>query len=237
MAYVVAIAGKGGTGKTTIAGMLVRFLVESKRGSVLAVDADPNSNLGETLGVRAEESIGEILDRVARNLDTIPGGMTKDRFIEFEVQSAVKEADGFDLLTMGKPEGPGCYCYVNNCLRGCLEKLIRDYDYVVIDNEAGMEHLSRRTSRSADCLLLVAEAKPVALKAVERIAELAVKLQLKIKKKLVLINMSNGAAGSIPLDRALTRMSTRGGSVWELDPGCRAFKALEQAAAGILATT
>ena len=236
MAYVIAIAGKGGTGKTTIASMLVRFLVESKAGSVLAVDADPNSNLGETLGVKTSESIGEILDRVAQNLDKIPGGMTKDRFIEFEVQSAVKEADGFDLLSMGKPEGPGCYCYVNNVLRGCLEKLIRDYDYVVIDNEAGMEHLSRRTSRSADCLLLVAEAKPVALKAVERIADLAAKLQLKIKKKMVLIN-KGGAEGSIPLDQDLFDLSTRGGSVWELDPGCRAFKALEKAAVEIIAAT
>lgn len=250
MSYVIAIAGKGGTGKTTVASMLVRLLVESGRGSVLAVDADPNSNLAEALGVKSGETIGEILDRVAQHPDKIPGGMTKDRFIEFEVQSAVKEADGFDLLAMGKPEGPGCYCYVNNVLRGCLEKLARDYDYVVIDNEAGMEHLSRRTSRSADCLLLVAQARPVALKAAQRIAQLAGALKLKIGKTVLLLNMVGVAddahaadgltetgmirAGSLSQDAALAQLNAAGGSVWELDPASAAFRELSRAAQTIL---
>lgn len=250
MSYVIAIAGKGGTGKTTVASMLVRLLVESGRGSVLAVDADPNSNLGEALGVKSGETIGEILDRVAQHPDKIPGGMTKDRFIEFEVQSAVKEADGFDLLAMGKPEGPGCYCYVNNVLRGCLEKLTRDYDFVVIDNEAGMEHLSRRTSRSADCLLLVAQARPVALKAAQRIAQLAAALKLKTGKTVLLLNMVGAAddahaadglaetgmirAGSLPQDAALAQLNAAGGSVWELDPASAAFRELSRAARTIL---
>ncbi len=253
MSYVIAIAGKGGTGKTTVASMLVRLLAESGRGSVLAVDADPNSNLGEALGVKSAETIGEILDRVSQHPDKIPAGMTKDRFIEFEVQSAVKEADGFDLLAMGKPEGPGCYCYVNNVLRGCLEKLIRDYDFVVIDNEAGMEHLSRRTSRSADCLLLVAQARPVALKAAERIARLADTLKIRIGKKMVLVNMVCAAddpfagsalaasgiitAGVVPQDEALARLSAAGGSVWELDPAGKALRQMARAAETILSTS
>jgi len=188
MGYVIAMAGKGGTGKTTIAALLVRILKEKKLGSVLAVDADPNSNLAEVLGVTAKSTIGEILDKVAAYPHGVPAGMTKDRFVEYEVQTAVTEGDGFDVLTMGKPEGPGCYCYVNNVLRGVMTKLIKDYDYVIIDNEAGLEHLSRRTTRSADALVVISNATPVGLKAAQRINELVDELEIKTKKRLLIIN-------------------------------------------------
>ncbi|MFZ2356380.1 MAG: AAA family ATPase [Candidatus Omnitrophota bacterium] len=150
MGYVIAVAGKGGTGKTTIAALLVNLLKEKKIGSVLAVDADPNSNLAEALGLETGQTIGKILDDISSNPDTIPKSMSKDRFIEYQVQSAIQETGGFDCLTMGRPEGPGCYCYVNNVLRNTMLKLIKDYDYIIIDNEAGLEHLSRRTTRICD---------------------------------------------------------------------------------------
>ena len=188
MGFTIAIAGKGGTGKTTIAALLVKMLKEGKKGSLLVVDADPNSNLAEVLGLKVNATIGNILDEVGEHPQKIPVSMPKDRYIEYEIHKAIQEAEGFDLLTMGKPEGPGCYCYVNNVLRSVMEKLIKDYDYIVIDNEAGLEHLSRRTTRQADVLLAVSDATPVGLKAVKRIAELVRELNIKTKKKLLLVN-------------------------------------------------
>jgi len=133
MGHIIAMAGKGGTGKTTVAALLVRIIRENNLGSILAVDADPNSNLGELLGLEIKDSIGCILDDIAGNPQIVPVNMGKDAFIEYRVQRAIIEADGFDLLTMGRPEGPGCYCYVNNSLRNVMDKLINGYDFVIID--------------------------------------------------------------------------------------------------------
>ena len=191
MGYTIAIAGKGGTGKTTLAGLIVRILKEKKLGSILAVDADPNSSLAEFLGTPPKETIGSILDDVASHLDKIPTGMSKDRFIDYRIQTAIQEQEGFDVLTMGKPEGPGCYCFVNNVLRGIVSKLIKDYDFVVIDNEAGLEHLSRRTTREADTLLVVSDPTAAGLRAAQRIYNLAQELNIKTKKNLLIINRSN----------------------------------------------
>ena len=188
MGYVIALAGKGGTGKTTIAALIVRLLKEKKMGSVLAIDADPNSNLGETLGVQPSENVGAILDNLSVHPDKIPAGMTKERFIQHQLQTAIQEAEGFDLLSMGKPEGPGCYCYVNNVLRGLMVKLIKDYDYIVVDNEAGLEHLSRRTTRFADILIVVSDSSSVGLKSAKRISELASALKFEVKKSFLLVN-------------------------------------------------
>ncbi len=241
MAYVIALAGKGGTGKTTIAGLIVRLLGESKRGSVPAVDADPNSNLGEVLGVTPQETIGEILDFIGAHPDQIPAGMTKDRFIEYKVQTAVQEAKGFDLLTMGKPEGPGCYCYVNNVLRSVVERLMQEYDYVVIDNEAGLEHLSRRTTRRADCLLVVAQPSAVSLKAAQRIKQLVGQLQIETRQSVLLINASRGRvdpaqvretglllAGKLAFDQTLARLSARGSSLTGLSRRSKMMATLEK---------
>jgi CO dehydrogenase maturation factor len=240
MAFIIALAGKGGTGKTTMAALLVRSLVERKAGSVLAVDADPNSNLGEVLGVTGEQSIGQVLDEVSANPDKIPGGMTKDRYIEYKVQTSVIEGNGFDVLTMGKPEGPGCYCYVNNVLRNVVDKLINDYTYVVIDNEAGLEHLSRRTTRHADTLLVVAHNTPVALRAAQRISALVDELKIKTGKKLLLLNVSDNKiasdrladvkltlAGNIPADEAVARLSACGDPVWKLSAHAPALQAVQ----------
>ena len=223
------------------AALLVRSLVERKAGSVLAVDADPNSNLGEVLGVAAGQTIGQVLDEVGANVNAIPGGMTKDRYIEYKVQTTVIEGDGFDVLTMGKPEGPGCYCYVNNVLRNVVEKLIKDYAYVVIDNEAGLEHLSRRTTRHADALLVIAHDTPVALRAAQRISALADELKIKTGRKFLLANAAAEYIGSdrlaglnarylghIPADEAVARMSARGEPVWDLAAQSPAYQALQK---------
>jgi len=188
MGYTIAIAGKGGTGKTTLAALLVRLIKEEKLGSLLAVDADPNSNLAEVLGAEAKETIGTILDEITAHPENVPPGMPKDRFLEYQLQRAIFEADGFDILSMGRPEGPGCYCYVNNVLRNQMAKLIQDYDYIVIDNEAGLEHLSRRTTRKADTLVVVSDATAVGLRSAARISGLAKELKIEAGKKFLLVN-------------------------------------------------
>jgi CO dehydrogenase maturation factor len=239
MGYVIAMAGKGGTGKTTIAALIVRLIKEKKLGSVLAIDADPNSNLGETLGVEPGDNIGKILDDLSIDPDKLPSGMTKERFIQLEVQSAIQEENGFDILSMGKPEGPGCYCYVNNVLRGVMIKLIKDYDYIVIDNEAGLEHLSRRTTRFADMLIVVSDASSVGLKSARRINELVKELKFKVKKSFLLINRFNkgipeekiretglGYLGSLPKDPEIEELSLEGKSIFDLKSDTQILTAL-----------
>ncbi|MDD2752168.1 MAG: AAA family ATPase [Candidatus Omnitrophica bacterium] len=239
MGYVIAVAGKGGTGKTTIAALITRLLKENKRGSVLAIDADPNSNLAETLGSEVKQTIGSMLDNVAKHPDMIPSGMTKYRFIEYQVQTIISEADGFDLLTMGKPEGPGCYCYVNNVLRNVLAELIKDSDYVVIDNEAGLEHLSRRTTRQADALVIISDATAVGLKAAGRIDNLTKELDIKVKNKFLLVNRYNETMdnkkvsgidalflGQIPNDEQIFQLSLNGNSLLKLSQDAPSISAL-----------
>jgi len=188
MSYVIAMAGKGGTGKTTIAALIARIILEKKLGSLLLVDADPNSNLGELLGVNFQESIGSILDELSLHPEKVPENFPKERFIELKVQGAVYEAEGFDILAMGKPEGPGCYCYANNILRSVIAKLIKNYDYVIIDNEAGLEHLSRKTTRFADVLIVVSDNTSIGLKSAARIMDLVSSLKIESKKNFLLIN-------------------------------------------------
>jgi len=240
MSYIIALAGKGGTGKTTIASLLVRILKENKKGSILAVDADPNSNLAEFLGIKQGKSIGLILDEISSNPDMVPKGMAKDRFIELEVQKAVAEDEGFDVLTMGRPEGPGCYCYVNNVLRNLVSKIVSDYDYVIIDNEAGLEHLSRRTMRSADDLIIISDATQAGLRAAKRILELAGELKIRIKRKFLIINRVPSAfdsrslkdfeavdyLGEIPEDKEILELSRAGSSLLELNKDDLTFKKL-----------
>jgi len=229
MGQVIALAGKGGTGKTTIAALIVRILKERKLGSVLAIDADPNSNLGEILGVEVSNSVGAILDNLSIDPNKIPAGMTKERFIQHQVQTAIQEENGFDLLSMGKPEGPGCYCYVNNVLRGLMTKLIKDYDYTIIDNEAGLEHLSRRTTRFADILIVVSDASSIGLKSAKKIIELANTLKFEVKKSFLLVNRFNKDMqkdkikeaglehlGNLPWEPQIEQLSLAGKSIFDL---------------------
>jgi CO dehydrogenase maturation factor len=185
MTYSIALAGKGGTGKTTIAGMLVKYLVEKGRIPVLAVDADANANLNEVLGLEVEETLGDAREQMKTGASS---GMTKDIFMEMKLQQAVVEADGFDLIVMGRPEGAGCYCAANTLLTQSLEKLIENYTSVVMDNEAGMEHMSRLTTNNIEALLVVSDPTRRGLQAASRIVELADKLSLNIGRKMVLVN-------------------------------------------------
>ncbi len=239
MGYIIALAGKGGTGKTTIAALIIRSIKEKELGSVLAIDADPNSNLGEVLGIKEGDSVGGILDHISANPDKVPSGMTKERFIQYQLQSAVREGNGFDILSMGKPEGPGCYCYVNNVLRGIIAKLIKDYDYIVIDNEAGLEHLSRRTTRYADTLVVVSDASIIGLKSAQRINALVKQLKFEVKKGALLINRFNkniknekikeiglDYLGGLPFDPGIEELSETGSSIFSLKSDAAILSAL-----------
>ena len=185
MTYSIALAGKGGTGKTTMAGLLVRYLVESGRTPVLAVDADANANLNEVLGLEVRETLGEAREEMKRGVAT---GLTKDVFMRMKLEQAVVEAKGFDLIVMGRPEGPGCYCAANTLLTTYLDGLIGNYAYVVVDNEAGMEHLSRLTTNNIDLLLVVSDPTRRGIQAAARILDLASELKLNIKQQKVLVN-------------------------------------------------
>ncbi len=192
MSQTIALAGKGGTGKTTVAALLVKYLIETGKTPVLAVDADPNANLNELLGVEVEVTLGEIKNELRT---AVPESMARGDFIEMRLNEAIIEAQGFDLIVMGQPEGPGCYCAAHAFLSQALEKLMRHYAYVVVDNEAGMEHLSRLNMRKIDHLLVVSDASSRGVMTAGRIAELIKPLQLEVGKIWLLVNR---APGEIP---------------------------------------
>ena len=236
MSYTIGVAGKGGTGKTTLASVVIRYLAKQKNGPVLAIDADPNSNLGEMLGLKAEETMVGIIDDISANIDKIPSGVTKERLIETRVQQSLGEGEGFDLLVMGRPEGPGCYCYVNNVLRNIVGKLIKEYDYVVIDNEAGLEHLSRRTSREADALIVVSDATAAGMRTANRLYDLVKELKIKTKKNFLVINRSKikpggltpglDYLGNIAQDKDIENFSLNGHSLLDLKDNSQALQAV-----------
>ncbi|MCP4668585.1 MAG: AAA family ATPase [Deltaproteobacteria bacterium] len=185
MVYSVAFAGKGGTGKTTMAGLLVKYLVEKGSTPVLAVDADANANLNEVLGLEVVETLGDAREEMKKGVSP---GLTKDLFIEMKIQQAVIEAPGFDLVVMGKPEGPGCYCAANTLLTQFLDKLIHNYAFAVMDNEAGMEHISRLTTNNVDLLLAVSDPTRRGIQAASRIIDLAGSLSSNIGSKMLIVN-------------------------------------------------
>lgn len=183
---IVVIAGKGGVGKTAISALLVRRLSDLKKADILAIDADPNSNLNFLLGLDYEFSLADLREELNRPLSQ--PGVSKLEYLSFRFQDAILEADDFDLLVMGRPEGPGCYCAVNNLLRDAIARLSKSYSYVIIDSEAGMEHLSRRTTGQIDLLFLVAEPTRAALQAIVRSREIARNLNFKVKNVVYIIN-------------------------------------------------
>ncbi len=187
MGYSIALAGKGGTGKTTLAGLLVRYLVEKGKTPVLAVDADANANLNEVLGLEVGETLGDAREQMKKGA---PSGMTKDLFMEMKVQEAVVEADGFDLIVMGRPEGPGCYCAANTLLTQFLDKLLDNYRFTVIDNEAGMEHISRLTTDNVEVLLVVSDPTHRGVQAASRIVDLTEQLGLSIQRRMLIVNQA-----------------------------------------------
>jgi CO dehydrogenase maturation factor len=195
MAYIIAVTGKGGVGKTTISAMLVYHLLKIDK-PILAVDADPNSNLNVALGLKYEETIADIREEVKKQT---PESFSKSEFFGMRLEEAMVEGNGFDLLVMGRPEGPGCYCAVNNILREYLAKISKKYKFVVIDNEAGMEHLSRRTAADVDLLLLVSDPTMVGINSAINAFNTAKSAGIKIKDISLIINKSKG---ELELDRS-----------------------------------
>lgn len=193
--HTIAVAGKGGVGKTTTCGMLVDYLCKEKQGPILVVDADANSNLNEVLGVDVEVSLGAIREEMAQaelKGNIIPAGMTKADYAEFKFNSALIEEDDFDMLVMGRTQGKGCYCYVNGVLKTQIDKYAKNYQYMVMDNEAGLEHVARGTLPHVDTMLLVSDCSRRGVQAVARIAEMVDELQLKPGKMGVIINRAPG---------------------------------------------
>ena len=186
MTVTIALAGKGGTGKTTIAGFLIGYLITKNKKPVLAVDADSNVNLNEVLGLKCDKTLGDA--REAMKGGNVPSGMTKDIFIEMKLQESIIESDDFDLIVMGRPEGAGCYCAANTLLSSCLDDLVNNYSYVVIDNEAGMEHISRITTKKIDILLIISDSSVRSIQAASRISKLIDELKLEVKDKYLIVN-------------------------------------------------
>jgi CO dehydrogenase maturation factor len=245
MAFVIALAGKGGTGKTTIAGLTVRYIIEKKKRPVLAVDADSNNCLNDVLGVDVHATIGKLREE---SLQTIrsgaerPGGMSMEQIFDYQVQQSIIESKGFDLMVMGRPEGPGCYCAANNIIRKYTDKLSETYPYVVIDNEAGMEHLSRRTTHKVDLLLIVSDPAVRGIQTAKRINGLVEELQLEINRRVVIINRISGnegadlknlaeesglqVAGLVPQDEAIFNLDLQGKPIFQLPDDSKAVKAV-----------
>jgi CO dehydrogenase maturation factor len=183
---IIAFAGKGGVGKSTIASQVVRRL--SGRGSVLAVDADPNSNLSDKLGMEVKGTIGGLRDETVAYPEKIPAGMSKQQYVSEQVQRIITEYGNTDLLVMGRPEGEGCYCFINSSLKECFGRAFPYYDYVVVDNEAGMEHMSRKILPSADVFLFVSDPSLTGIRTVARLSDLAEEVGIDVGRKILIIN-------------------------------------------------
>ncbi len=204
MSFLIAMAGKGGTGKTTTAGLFLRYLVEHGKTPVLAVDADANSNFNEVLGLEVEMTVGQAREEMKKG-----GGLvdiTKDQLIEMRINQCLVETDGFDLISMGQPEGPGCYCAANNLVAHFMDVLAKNYPYILMDNEAGMEHMSRLTTHAVDLLVLVSDPSWRGIQAVGRLKELAQALKIVVGRTALIVNRaSNGLS-----DRAAAEIEARG---------------------------
>jgi len=245
----LALAGKGGTGKTTISALLIRYLLEERSGSVLAIDADPASNLNMVLGLDVEQTVGDIredmLDLVQSSgalAGSMPGGMSKQDYLDYQVQMALVEGERVDLLAMGRPEGPGCYCAANQMLRVIVDRLGKQYDYVVIDNEAGMEHLSRRTTRDVDVLLLVTDPTQRGLATARHMADMVPDLDIGVGRVYLVVNRLRGElpaplvegvaqaglelAGTVPEDPAMAEFEFTGRPLVQLPADTPVYQAV-----------
>ncbi|MFQ5721352.1 MAG: AAA family ATPase, partial [Candidatus Aminicenantales bacterium] len=245
----IAVLGKGGTGKSTVAAMIIRWLSNQGIHSILAVDADSNVNLNQLLGIELKETVGAIREEMKILAADLPGGMTKQQFLEYKIQNSLVEKPQFDLLAMGRPEGPGCYCYANNLLRDILQTLSQNYEYVVIDNEAGMEHLSRRTTQKIDYLLIISDPFPRGIQTSGKISRLIKELETRVGQRHLILNRASSPVpesvkeiiqeeklnllGLIPEDKQILTRDQAGQPIWPILDSCPAFKALEKLMTGL----
>lgn len=261
MTTTIALAGKGGVGKTTIAGMVIKYLAQNQDGAILAIDADPSSNLNMVLGLDLEWTVGDIregmLAEVQKSLlqtgaamGTMPGGTSKQDYLDYEVRSSLSEGDRFDLIAMGRPEGAGCYCAVNHSLREVVDSISNSYRYVIIDNEAGMEHLSRRTTRDVDHLLMVSDPTQRGIVATERITSMVPDLGINVKNVHLIINRVMGELpaplmekidemgvnflGTVPSNSDLMEFEYSGRPLVELGDESPVYQAVAKMMEGIL---
>ena len=250
MSCSIAVAGKGGSGKTSVTSLIIRYLKKKGSGPVLAVDADPNANLGESLGLEVKETVGLTLNSFQRDKINIPPGMTKESYLEFKLNSIIVESRGLDLVTMGRGEGPECYCYPNLILRKVIDNLAENYAYVVMDNEAGMEHLSRRTTQNIDQLILISDHSVKGVRTVARIRELVSGLKLLVKRQSVIINFAPAKldplvvkeldklginlTATIPLDKEIYEYDLKLKPLLDLPDTSKAVKAVDSLMAELL---
>jgi CO dehydrogenase maturation factor len=237
--YTIAISGKGGTGKTTVSSLLIRSLIEAGESPILAVDADPNANLHEALGVVVHETLGSMREEAFTK--NIPPGMSRHDYIRYRFRQALVESEGFDLVAMGRPEGSGCYCFANDLLSECMQQLGREYRFIVIDTEAGMEHISRGTIGRPDVLLIVSDPGARGLRTVVRIRTIAISLGLDPERIHVVFNrVKSGTARAdtgnqapfaiIPEDPAVEAADLAATPVAQIPPDSPAHLAVQELA-------
>lgn len=242
MSKLIAVAGKGGTGKTTFTALLIRELVNNKKGSVLAVDADPNANLNEAMGLNVENTISEAVDAV-KQMNAVPAGMTKEQFIEWKLSQSMVETQHVDLLVMGVPHGQGCYCYPNDLLRKHMATLRDNYDYVITDNEAGLEHLSRQVVQDIDYLFVISDASARGIRSAGRVKEIVGGLPTKVHNIfLVVTKAMDGIAelqdeikatgleliGIIPYDPQVAEYDLKSKALFDLPDDAKSVQAVRE---------
>jgi len=247
VAEVIALAGKGGTGKTTIAGLVVRSLRRARRTPILAVDADPNVCLDAALGLHPTRTVSDVL-HASHGLRGVPETVPKATYLEYELEACLAEGRDVDLIEMGRPEGPACYCSANHLLRTYIDRLMGAYRTVVVDNEAGMEHLSRRTTRDVDLLLIVSDASQVGIRSAQRIRELVTELAIPVRRMALVVNQAtelpagvemaiaaNGleVAGLVPDDPRILEFELAGRPLLELPDDTPAVGAVERMLAAL----
>ena len=255
MTTTIALAGKGGVGKTTVAGMVIKYLAQNQSGSILAIDADPSSNLNMVLGLELDFTVGEIREDMLHQVKDsliqggaamggLPGGISKREYLEYHVRSSLAEGSRFDLIAMGRGEGQGCYCAVNHNLREVIDGMSKHYAYVVIDNEAGMEHLARRTTRDVQHLLIVSDPSQRGLVAAQRIADMSKDLDVHNEKSYIIVNRVLGELpgevrsfveklgvpllGTIPADAELSAFDATGRPLVELGDDSPVYQSVSQ---------
>ncbi|RJQ50803.1 MAG: carbon monoxide dehydrogenase [Actinobacteria bacterium] len=244
MATTIGLAGKGGTGKTTFSGLVLKYLLARGMKPVLAVDADANTNLNEVLALPSETTIGDIRNELLRDMGLVPAGMDKESYIEYRVEEAMTETPSFDLVAMGKPEGTGCYCYVNDILKRIISDLSGNYDYIVMDNEAGLEHISRGLTAAVDILFVLSDPSPRGIITAGRVCDMVEEMRLPVKRVAIVLSRVDGEphpvlmekisdtgrefAGTFPTDGTVTEFDLQGRSVLELPDDSPAYRAVEQ---------